>query len=768
MMKSIFNFCSLTVIICGVLLMNCTNLENSNKEKKPTTQTKEILGNSFGIIPEPVSIKLTNQGQFSFEKGIDILINEELTSEIIYLQKTLSSEFQISSNLVLKSSNNNSIQIQITDELPAENHTINCNKTEILIEAGSPTSAFTAIQTIRQILSIKSAHSELPMISSFFIEDSPKFKWRGMLLDVCRHYFPKNTVMKYIDLLAFYKMNTLHWHITEDQAWRIAIDAYPKLTEIGAWREDPLAENGELYGGYYSKEDIREIVKYASERHIQIVPEIEMPGHSSAAVAAYPELGCNGEQISVPNDWGVFKDIYCPTEYTFEFLETVLGEVMELFPSNYVHIGGDEAPKTRWEESEFCKKLMKKEGLSDYEELQSFFINRMAEYLKENGKTIIGWDEILNDELTESAIIQSWRGMDGGKKAVSEGRQAIMSPTSHCYLDYSLKTIDTEKIYGFNPIPPDCSTQEAARILGAECNMWTEHVPDEKTLDSKVFPRLIAASESFWGTNDDYEGFLERLDAHYNYLDIRGVMFGSETVAVSVETNTNREGITVQITENLRNPETTYSFDSKGGFQDGDHFEGEIINVPQNSESKLLISSGVKSSANQEEISISFNHHSWLAAHVEYSVPFSDYYTAGGTDGLTDGVLGSLDFRDGHWQGFFGDDVELIIENPNENKKISSVSMNFYRYINSWIFPPESVSIAISQDGATYTELDTQLYAENEMHVRGKEIITSYFNFEPADAKYLKVIIKNIGKVPHWHEASSEPAWVFLDEVVVK
>ncbi|MFK7757025.1 MAG: beta-N-acetylhexosaminidase, partial [Flavobacteriales bacterium] len=651
----------LTVILCVAIISSIWGCNSSKSEP-------EFLAEKQTIIPQPNSYFSKSEHGISFKNGVSISSSDSLLSEKKYLQKFLESEYLFSINSSEKSAR---INLEIISKMPETYHQISCKNNTLSIYGGSQEAVFNGIQSIRQILSINSNGSETPVLSAFELSDMPKFKWRGMLLDVCRHYFPKEVVIKYIDLLAFYKMNVMHWHITEDQAWRIAIDAYPKLTEIGAWREDVLAEEGKLYGGFYTKEDIREIVKYASERHIQVVPEIEMPGHSSAALAAYPELGCNGEQISVPNDWGVFKDIYCPTEYTFNFLETVLGEVMELFPSNYVHIGGDEAPKTRWEKSEFCTELMKKEGLSDYEELQSYFINRMAKYLQENGKTIIGWDEILNDELTETAIIQSWRGMEGGKKAVSEGRQAIMSPTSHCYLDYSLKAIHTEKIYGFDPIPPDCNAEEAARILGAECNMWTEHVPDEKTLDSKVFPRLIAASEAFWGTNTNYNNFLQRLDAHYPILDERGVAYGNETVAISATIKTEADQITLYLGENLRNPETQYQFLIGGCTQEKEVFKGDSILIPKYSNVLTHISSKSANSANEETTTISFFHHNWLTASISYSVPYSDYYTAGGTDGLTDGVLGSLDFRDGHWQGFFGDDVELIIKNPNEQKEVS-------------------------------------------------------------------------------------------------
>ncbi len=661
--------------------------------------------------------------------------------------------------------NEKQILLKIDTSFAENFHQISCSQNAIEISGGTNMALFNGIQTINQIVSINTGDSKTPVILAFNLKDKSKFKWRGMLLDVCRHYFPKEVVLKYIDLLAFYKLNVLHWHITEDQAWRIAIDAYPKLTEVGAWRTE---KNGENYGGFYSKEDIREIVKYASERHVQIVPEIEMPGHSSAAVASYPFLGCNGEQIPIPNDWGVFKDIYCPTEETFTFLETVLTEVMELFPSNYVHIGGDEAPKTRWEESEFCQNLMKTEGLHDYEELQSYFINRMAKFLENHGKTIIGWDEILNEELVETAIIQSWRGMEGGKKAVSEGRKAIMSPTSHCYLDYSLKAIDTEKIYHFNPIPDDCSPEESARILGGECNMWTEHVPDEQTLDSKVFPRLIAASEAFWSEKKDYSNFLKRLDAHYTYLENKGVSYGKETVAFKINTSVANNQLKIELKDQLRNSKTTYQIaEGDKDISESTLYTEPIVIEQYGEQLYEFYTTSDNNKTEESSGSLKVNLHSFLDADVDYTVKYSDYYTAGGDKGLSDGVLGSLDFRDGHWQGFFGDDAEITMQNPNSNQPFSHISMNFYRYINSWIFPPESVSLSVSDDGENFQEMMRFSFKDEEKHVRGKSILAADFPLIDITAKYLRVNIKNIGKVPHWHEASGEPAWIFIDEIVV-
>ena len=324
----------------------------------------------------------------------------------------------------------------------------------------------------------------------------------------------KDFVKRYIDLLALYKMNVLHWHLTEDQGWRIAIDKYPKLTEVGAWRDDG---QGGKYGGFYTKEDIREVIEYATERGITVVPEIELPGHSQAALAAYPQFSCTGGPFEVETEWGVFKEIYCAgNDSTFIFLEDVLSEVMELFPSEYIHIGGDEVPKYRWEHCEKCQRRIHIEGLYDEHELQSYFISRIGNFLATKERKMIGWDEILEGGLPEGATVQSWRGFDGAKTAVLSGHQAIVSPTSHAYFDYGLNDIDLEKVYEFNPIPEGISQKEEILVLGGECNMWSERAPQHK-VDSKVFPRMIAMSEVLWSGNDQK-----------NFLNL-GVVFQSTT-----------------------------------------------------------------------------------------------------------------------------------------------------------------------------------------------------------------------------------------------
>ncbi len=344
----------------------------------------------------------------------------------------------------------------------------------------------------------------------------------------------KEFIKRYIDLLAYHKFNVLHWHLTEDQAWRIEIKKYPKLTNKGAYR---TYDDGSIYGGYYTQDDIKEIVAYAESRFITVVPEIEMPGHSTAAISCYPEISCTGGPFDVGTLWGIYYDIYCAgNEKTFKFLEDVISEVVELFPSKYIHIGGDEVPKDRWENCPKCQGRIQSEKLNDEHELQSYFITRMEKFINSKGKQIIGWDEILEGGLAPEATVQSWRGIQGAIDAAKQGHDVIVSPTSHCYFDYPVDVTDMQKVYSFDPVPPDLSLDERKHVLGSEGNMWTEYAPQE-LIDDRLFPRMLALSEVVWTypAERNYEEFRQRVQKHYDRLDFIGIRYGLETKPFEIE-----------------------------------------------------------------------------------------------------------------------------------------------------------------------------------------------------------------------------------------
>jgi hexosaminidase len=368
------------------------------------------------------------------------------------------------------------------------------------------------------------------------IQDKPRFPWRGILLDVGRHFMPTEFIKTFIDLLARYKMNVFHWHLTEDQGWRIEIEQYPKLTEIGAWR----TENGKPYGGYYTRAEVEEIVEYAQQRFVTVVPEIELPGHALAALAAYPEFSCTGGPFRIEEDEGIFKDVYCAgNEHTFEFLENILTEVIGLFPSPYIHIGGDECPKDRWKTCPKCQARIKAEGLNNEEELQSYVIKRIERFLNAHDKKLIGWDEILEGGLAPDATVMSWRGMEGGIKAAKQGHDVIMTPTSHCYFDYYQSEqyeleprahrgyLPLETVYDFEPIPDGFTPEQAKHILGSQGNIWAEYISTPQQVQYMNFPRMCALAEVVWSDKSqrNLDDFLARLSKHYARFDILGVNY---------------------------------------------------------------------------------------------------------------------------------------------------------------------------------------------------------------------------------------------------
>jgi hexosaminidase len=427
-------------------------------------------------------------------------------------------------------------------KLGTEGYQLSVSKRGISIEAASPAGLFYGVQTLLQLLpaEVEGGGKEevVPWRVPFIkIEDRPRFVWRGAHLDVGRHFFPKEFIKKYIDLLAMYKMNTFHWHLTEDQGWRIEILKYPRLTEVGAWRRESM-DDGIPHGGFYTQDDIREVVAYAKKRFIMIVPEIEMPGHCLAALAAYPELSCSGGPFDVCTEWGVFNDVYCAgNEKTFEFLQDVLTEVSGLFPGKFVHIGGDEVPKLRWQNCVKCQEKIKAEGLQGEDELQSYFIKRIEAFLSGKGKRLVGWDEILEGGLAPNATVMSWRGIAGGIAAAKSGHDVVMSPTSHCYFDYYQGLFDEpwaiggflpiDMVYAYEPVPAELPAEQARHILGAQANIWTEYLSESQQVEYMLLPRLLALSEVVWSEKSlrSFADFSRRIVPHYDRLAAAALNF---------------------------------------------------------------------------------------------------------------------------------------------------------------------------------------------------------------------------------------------------
>jgi len=499
-----------------------------------STETKEVI-----IVPEPVEIDY-HKGSVTLTKDTRLLLDES-SKEALNIANILNDEIQgrLGFKLEIPAENKDqftmniikfSVQEELKGELKEEGYKLNVTNAGIDITAATYHGIFYGVQTLKQLLPLKGEKATIPCLA---ITDYPRFQYRGMHLDVCRHFFDKDFVKKYIDFIAMHKMNKFHWHLTEDQGWRIEIKKYPKLTEIGAWRTE---KDGTKYGGFFTQEDVKEIVEYAAQRYITVIPEIELPGHSLGALAAYPQYSCTGGPFKVANEWGVFHDVYCAgKDETFEFLQDIISEVIELFPSEYIHIGGDESPKTRWKVCKDCQKRIKKEGLKDEHELQSYFISRMEKFLISKNRQLIGWDEILEGGLAPEATVMSWRGIAGGIEAAKQGHDAIMTPGTHCYFDHyqgdpdiEPKAIggftDVEKVYSYEPIPKKLTADEAKHILGAQANLWTEYIASNEYAEYMVLPRMSALSEVVWSPKkkrnwEKFQDKLPKLYATYEYLD---------------------------------------------------------------------------------------------------------------------------------------------------------------------------------------------------------------------------------------------------------
>ena len=514
------------------------------------------------IVPAPASLKIQN-GSFLLTDKTQVICNQHPQQKNIITQLNNVVKPAIGSALVTATAGkhlaqNNVFNITITSSA-SEAYTLVIAAHKISI-SGSAQGVFHAIKTLEQLLAAErgkgGAGISLPQLT---INDAPQFAYRGMHLDVSRHFFTVEEVKHYIDYLAAFKFNTFHWHLTDDQGWRIEIKKYPLLTQVGGYRNGTITghhpgdgNTNQVHGGFYTQEQIKEVVRYATERYITILPEIEMPGHASAAIAAYPQLSCFPDESTntdgipwagsktgkqVQQTWGVFDDVFCPSDYTFNFLEDVLSEVMQLFPSTYIHIGGDECPKSAWKRSEFCQQLMKKNGLKDEHELQSYFIQRIEKFVNSKGRKIMGWDEILEGGLAPNAAVMSWRGEDGGKEAATQKHPVVMTPGGWCYFDHSqFKKEDsltiggytsTEKVYSYQPMPAGLGKEYGKYILGAQANLWTEYIDNEKKIQYQVFPRMAALSEVLWSPKEirNWPDFKNRMPAVFKMLKANNINF---------------------------------------------------------------------------------------------------------------------------------------------------------------------------------------------------------------------------------------------------
>jgi len=567
----------------------------------------------FNVIPLPNHYYYNSHGKFVMDDDSRILVgnNPETIKTAEYLAAFLKEYgFDLPIEKIDQVNGvDNDIILRILDnpkDIQEEGYRLKVNSGNVTIVSGDASGLFYGVQTFLQLLPVSfyTVNMEEVEVPGWIINDSPRFHYRGMHLDVGRHFFSVDFIKQYLDMMAMYKFNTFHWHLTEDQGWRIEIKKYPKLTEVGAFRDSTLVGkystkphrwDGKRYGGYYTQDQIRDIVKYAADRHITIIPEIEMPGHSLAALAAYPELACTPGPFRPATLWGVFPDIYCPKEETFKFLENVLTEVMDLFPGKYIHIGGDEAPKERWKESKLCQQIIKKQGLKNEEELQSYFVERIEKFLNAHGRQLIGWDEILEGGLSPGATVMSWRGVEGGIAAARAGHDAIMTPGNYCYFDHYQAGPEGEpiaiggmttlkEVYSYEPIPDELNKKESKHILGAQGNVWTEYMTTPRKVEYMVLPRMAALSEVLWTMpiKKSWGDFQRRVNNHFKRYNAFGWNYcpGTYKLDISEKKDTANGGYQVTIESEIYKPEIRYTLDGSDPTPQSDLYTGILQLMP--------------------------------------------------------------------------------------------------------------------------------------------------------------------------------------------
>jgi hexosaminidase len=659
----------------------------------------------------------------------------------------------------------------------------------IHIRAREASGAFYAVQTLRQLLpmAINAPNTGLSWtIPATHIVDAPRFPYRGMHLDVGRHYYPTDFIKKYIDLLAAYKINRFHWHLTEDQGWRIEINQYPRLQEIAAFRPEtlvghmedtPRRYDGKRYGGFYTQNEIREIVRYAADRHITIIPEIEMPGHALAALAAYPELSCTGGPFEVAREWGVFEDVFCTKEATFTFLENVLTEVMALFPGEYIHIGGDECPKTRWKSCSHCQSVMAREGLRDEQELQSWFIRRIERFVNSKGRKIMGWDEILEGGLAPNAAVMSWRGVSGGIAAAKQGHPVVMTPTSHCYFDYYQSKnpgeplaiggyLPLEKVYAYEPVPEELSEQESRFILGAQGNVWTEYMPASHRVEYMAFPRAFALAELTWTSAalKNYDNFLQRLHVHLSRYQDKPLNYARSVYEIRTAVS-REEGQAAALTLSTLRPGSIIRY-TTDGIDPGNSDDIYAAPIP------LLADMTIKAAVFDQFKSISpvfsmdYRHHLGVGANISLSQEPSKYYNLGGAEALINGVIGHpRQFDDHEWLGWSGKDLEIVIA-LDSIRTISQMDLRFHFSPGQWIYLPRALALAVSLDGQKYRTVYSNRKLPSE--TTGRVWTWPLTWKKKVSAQYIRLQVQRYGLIPPGKPGSGNEAWLFMDEIQLR
>jgi hexosaminidase len=664
--------------------------------------------------------------------------------------------------------------------------------------------AFYAGNTLYQLLKFRSTKQPQPIGDKFgpsiyslpigHISDSAILDYRGMHLDVSRHFFGVDFIKTYIDLLALYKFNTFHWHLTDDQGWRIEIKKYPKLHEIGSFRKETmLGKNFQPYKGdqtphkgYYTQQEIREIVAYAKQRQVEVIPEIEMPGHARAALSAYPQFSCKKLPLEPLTMWGVSEDVFCANDSTFRFLYDILDEIMELFPSKTIHIGGDEVPKTRWKECASCQNTMRIHQLKNEEELQSYFIKKIDQYLTSKGRKIMGWDEILEGGLSPNAQVMSWRGTEGGITAARQQHFVVMTPGSHCYFDHyqgeknqeplaigGYTTLD--KVYDFQPIPEELEPSFKKYILGAQANVWTEYMATPEHVSYMVLPRMAALAEVLWNQartpieKRNFDDFKARLiSAHFPYYQERKWNYSRSIYQIQSEIfrDSNHR---INLKLNSHFPEKPIYYLYTPTSQPGDRKpalgEGRTYSTPIVITESCNIQAVVESEETLTPWNKDFQINKASGNTINLRKNPSNRYNIGGSLTLVDGIVGSIPWTSKEWIGFSGDTLDATIQLNGITDKKDSIFVHFLHAPESWIHYPNKISIQVSRDGKKFKTISQR----KQSQFSKTEKALGMFGFKlKAKYDYVRVIAEPTVKIPNGFPGAGEPAWLFVSEIQVR
>jgi hexosaminidase len=723
------------------------------------------------IIPTPVTHVIV-KGKIDLTEQITIKTINLYGKLKDYLVGELENSYGISAKV---DSLDGLLEFKKIANTPKDFYSINVAE-KITITYSSDASCFYAINSFLQLLQFEEDHF---VIQKAFIQDFPSFQWRGLHFDVSRHFFGVDEVKRYIDLMSLYKFNVLHWHLTDDQGWRIEIKKYPKLTEIGGFRDSTLIGHYNDFphkfekkkvGGFYTQEEIKEIVQYAQDRFITVVPEIEMPGHARAALAAYPEYSCTGKHMPVASEWGVFDDIFCSKPETIDFLKNVLEEVLTLFPSEYIHIGGDEAPKTNWKACAKCQKIMSENHLKDEHQLQSFFIQQIDNYLTSNGRKMIGWDEILEGGLSTNAAVMSWRGEAGGIEAAKLSHYVVMTPTEFCYFDYYQSShpaepvaiggfLPLEKVYQFDPIPALLTNEEKSYILGGQANLWTEYVSDIEAAEYMTYPRALAMAQVLWcKEKPSFELFEKTLiDNQIGYLKRHGVIFSKAMLYPTMEIFPSDKGIKVHFEGSAGNDKFNVVQTVNGVQLKENQIVGKIDTLFFE---RNLVDQNIHFEISPDE-TFEFEHtpfdlkiHSSIGLPIKLLTEPNSKYNNHGSLGLVDGIKGHRPWKGNEWLGFDVDTISWIVD-LKKNAQIESFDLGFLDAQGSWIYLPASIQISVSFDQKNWSVLPKQIPLEN-FHQEVKK-----------KGRFVKVQIIAKNKIPEGFPGEGFHPWTFMDEMEI-